>query len=237
MIHLYVKTHRFEYFGKTTKDDYVQYRGSGKYWSRHIKAHGYDVSTILIKSFNDEDIDECSIFAIEFSQVNNIVKSESWANLREENGLDGAPVGTTGVKFSDDVINDMSEKLVVRWEDQEYRERVSNSFIKSWSPERKLFNSVMMKTKWTEDRKSIHSNFIQNKWKEPEYRSNVVSKLKGLVRTTEQRERISNGLKGVPKSPEHIQNLKAPKTRVTRILDRKEMAVNHFTRWINKLAV
>ena len=36
-----------------------------------------------------ENLDECSKFAIKFSEDNNIVESDNWANLKIENGLDG----------------------------------------------------------------------------------------------------------------------------------------------------
>ena len=42
-IYLYVKQHSItglKYFGKTTKIDPFLYKGSGKYWQRHIKKYG-----------------------------------------------------------------------------------------------------------------------------------------------------------------------------------------------------
>jgi hypothetical protein len=94
MIYLYVKTHNktgMKYFGKTTREDPYSYNGSGKYWLKHLKKHGADISTEIIASFEDEK--ECSKFALEYSIINDIANSEMWANLREENGLDGAPIG------------------------------------------------------------------------------------------------------------------------------------------------
>lgn len=47
-IYLYVKTHNItgkKYLGKTTRDDYHEYPGSGKIWKKHLKKHGYDYST------------------------------------------------------------------------------------------------------------------------------------------------------------------------------------------------
>lgn len=91
MITLYIKTHnktKLKYFGKTTSEDVHTYRGSGKYWLRHIKKHGYDVTTEILKQFTEE-CEELIEDAINFSKENNIVKSKEWANLKEENGLDG----------------------------------------------------------------------------------------------------------------------------------------------------
>lgn len=87
--YLYVKTHNvtgLKYFGKTTSNR-NRYRGSGHYWVRHIKKHGYDVTTEILGYFTDQN--DCVKFATEFSISNNIVESKEWANERIENGLDG----------------------------------------------------------------------------------------------------------------------------------------------------
>jgi hypothetical protein len=93
MIYLYIKTHQktgLKYFGKTTRNP-INYKGSGKYWKSHIKKHGNCVDTKIIGTFDDEI--ECCDFALRFSLENNIVDSIEWANLINENGLDGAPKG------------------------------------------------------------------------------------------------------------------------------------------------
>ena len=76
-----------QYFGKTAKNPY-SYSGSGKVWKRHIKKYGKDKITTT-KVWEFENITECSTFAIQFSEKNVIVKSNKWANLKPENGLDG----------------------------------------------------------------------------------------------------------------------------------------------------
>jgi len=108
-IKLYVKTHNktgLKYFGKTVKD-INKYRGSGKYWLRHIKKHGYDVTTVLYAEFN---INDCNItdVALDFSQENNIVKSKVWANLIFENGLDGGDTNS-GKIFTEEHRRKISE--------------------------------------------------------------------------------------------------------------------------------
>lgn len=87
--YLYVKTHNItglKYFGKTVSNPFV-YKGSGKVWRRHIEKHGNDVYTEVIGFFENED--ECKKIALEFSVKNNIVDSSEWANLVNENGIDG----------------------------------------------------------------------------------------------------------------------------------------------------
>lgn len=93
--YLYIKTHQItglKYFGKTTNDPY-RYYGSGIYWLRHLREHGYKIDTEVIGLFHNYN--ECKEFAINFSIKENIVESSNWANLRIENGLDGGDTGRT----------------------------------------------------------------------------------------------------------------------------------------------
>lgn len=89
IIYLYIKTHNktgLKYFGKTTKNPFT-YHGSGKHWKRHIKKHGSDITTeIYYKSHNINDIKN---EGIKFSEENNIVESNEWANLIDETGTGG----------------------------------------------------------------------------------------------------------------------------------------------------
>jgi hypothetical protein len=92
--YLYIKEHALTgllYFGKTTKKNPYSYKGSGKYWARHIRKHGLKhVKTIWVsKIFTDQKL--LSEFAIAFSELFDIVKSLKWANQKIENGVDGAP--------------------------------------------------------------------------------------------------------------------------------------------------
>lgn len=90
MITLYIKSHNvtgLKYFGKTKQDPFI-YKGSGKYWVRHLKKYGNDVSTIIYKQFEIE-CEELRKCAMDFSIEYDIVNSELWANLKQENGFDG----------------------------------------------------------------------------------------------------------------------------------------------------
>lgn len=108
---LYVKQHAvtgLKYFGKTIKDPH-KYSGSGTRWVRHIKKHGREhVKTIWV---SEPYTDSAAIqeFALQFSKENNIVESTDWANLMEENGLDGGGVnGTTHKPHSEEARRKMS---------------------------------------------------------------------------------------------------------------------------------
>ena len=95
---LYIKQHsvtKLKYFGKTTRDP-LKYNGSGIYWTRHIKKHGKEYVTNLWVSEPYTDSDAIVEFALAFSLENDIVASSAWANMVNENGLDGATPGRTG---------------------------------------------------------------------------------------------------------------------------------------------
>ena len=109
MIYLYIKTHLgtgLKYFGKTYKNP-EKYKGSGKYWKRHLKLHGDNVKTEILGIFYDET--KCKDAALKFSIENNIVKSDEWANLILENGLDGMPEGNL---ISDETKRKISKSLI-----------------------------------------------------------------------------------------------------------------------------
>jgi hypothetical protein len=92
---LLVMTHKktgMQYFCKTTLlNEMGWYKGSGKYWLRHLKKHGSDVDVGVLGVYFDRD--RCLAAADSFSKSNNVGKSDKWANLINENGLDGAPPG------------------------------------------------------------------------------------------------------------------------------------------------
>jgi len=97
-IYLYHKRHRktgLNYFGKTMVEPY-NYYGSGKYWKRHLNKHGFDIETVSVWEFTNQE--ECTKFALQFSIDNNIVESKDWANLKIEDGKDGGDPGPAGRK-------------------------------------------------------------------------------------------------------------------------------------------
>lgn len=113
---LYIKQHtktKLKYFGKTTERNPYAYLGSGKYWRKHIKKHGSEhVITVWAQLFTDET--ELINYAIKFSKENNIVESTEWANLKEENGLDG---GMEKGWWSDEQLKNFSDKQKQRWKE------------------------------------------------------------------------------------------------------------------------
>lgn len=94
-IYLYKKTHNktgFKYLGKTVKNPF-QYQGSGKLWLPHLKKHGYDITTEIIKECATKE--EIRYWGKHYSKLWNIVDErdergkKTWANLKPEEGDGG----------------------------------------------------------------------------------------------------------------------------------------------------
>ena len=91
--YLYIKQHTITgklYFGKTTsnEDEMIKYKGSGKHWKSHIKMHGKENVVTLWYQLYDNPFDLVAD-ALSMSYSFDIVNSNSWLNLQNENGLNG----------------------------------------------------------------------------------------------------------------------------------------------------
>lgn len=159
LTYLYVKTHNetgLKYLGKTTNKNPFKYRGSGKYWINHIKKHGYNVTTEIIKECEDDT--ELKYWGQYYSDLWNIVKSNEWANLKPECG-DGGTSPNSGLHM----------RL------PEHRHRMSGDNNHMRSPE---------KREWMKENNPMKNSANRNK--------------------------ISEKLRGVPKSEEHKKNMFNP---------------------------
>lgn len=130
----------------------------------------------------------------------------------KKNGLDGAPVGYPSfITDQQEVSRKISLANLKAWSDPDYREKMIESQKNSWAEERKIEHSNKMK-----GRKGSKA-------------------LKGKPKSKDHNVKNSEALKGKPKSKEHVEKLRLPKNRVCRLTDKKEMSVNHFTRWLNSI--
>lgn len=78
-----------KYLCKSTQQDFETYKGSGVRWKRIVKKHGkQNVKTLWVSDwfYCPYHLQE---FALMYSEYNQIVESEEWANLIPENGLSG----------------------------------------------------------------------------------------------------------------------------------------------------
>jgi len=119
-IYLYLKQHNttgLKYLGQTIKDP-QNYKGSGIRWLKHIKKHGYDVTTIILyETPYREDIKELGIY---YSNLWSIVDSNEFANLAIEDG--GVMTGRT---HSDETKKKIGEKSKGRIFSEEYKQNMS----------------------------------------------------------------------------------------------------------------
>jgi len=115
IIYLYVKQHSItglKYFGKTVLNPF-EYSGSGKRWKLHIRKHQRKyIKTLEVWGFDNQKL--CTEFALKFSEQNNIVESDDWANLTSEDGLDG-------VVHNEYTKNKISKSLIGRTLSKEHR--------------------------------------------------------------------------------------------------------------------
>ena len=88
--YLMVKTHNvtgLKYLCQTKKTDPYRYLGSGKYWRLHLKAHGNDIHTDILKECSSKT--ELRDWGIHYSKLWDVTKSNEWANLKDELGDGG----------------------------------------------------------------------------------------------------------------------------------------------------
>lgn len=120
-------------------------------------------------------------------------------------------------KISKDVIN--------RWKDPEYKARLVEAHKTRWesNPQLKERQSARL----TGQKRPEHSAKLKGHVGH--------TKSKGVKKHPGHGALVSAASKGKPKSTQHKLNLSGPKPRICRLTDKKEMSVNHFTRWINSL--
>ena len=84
-----------KYLCKTTRSDFEKYTGSGIRWKRIVKKYGRkNVKTLWVSDwfYCPHHLQD---FALMYSEYNQVVESDDWANLKPENGLDGGDTSKT----------------------------------------------------------------------------------------------------------------------------------------------
>jgi hypothetical protein len=91
--YLLVKTHNItglKYLCKTSKKDYTKYTGSGLYWKDHLRLHGKNFTTELLRECkSNEEVKEWGQYYSNLWDVVNAKDSSGkkiWANLVQEEG-------------------------------------------------------------------------------------------------------------------------------------------------------
>ncbi len=107
-IYLYLKEldSGLKYLGITTSKNPYTYKGSGKYWKRHLKKYkikSKDIKTIILLETSDKE--ELKEKALYYSKLWDIVGNPKFFNLTLESGI-----GTYGFKFSEESKANMNKK-------------------------------------------------------------------------------------------------------------------------------
>jgi len=89
-IYLYIKTHQItglKNLGQTSSKNPDKYLGSGLYWKAHLKVHGIEHTTEILRECIDKE--DLKFWGLHFSNLWNVVESNEWANLKIEQGDGG----------------------------------------------------------------------------------------------------------------------------------------------------
>lgn len=110
---LMIKTHSvtdLKYLCITSREKWEEYTGSGTYWSRHLKKHGYHFSTILL--YEDTDYEEFVKICIMYSELYNVANCPKFANLIPESGY-GAP-GKPNITVFWELADEETKKVIYK---------------------------------------------------------------------------------------------------------------------------
>jgi len=127
--YLMVKTHKItglKYLCQTTQQNPHEYLGSGTYWKRHLKKHGTDISTEILRECQTRaDLRE---WGLHYSSLWNVEKNVEWANIIPESG--------TGGCYSDEIRKRISASLTGKKASIETKMKMSNSQLGKHSTKR-----------------------------------------------------------------------------------------------------
>jgi NUMOD3 motif len=149
------------------------------------------------------DIQEmCTDFALTFSKNNNIVESEEWANLQDENGLTGAPCGDSHH------IHRITNPMLGKNHTQESKSKMGQRHDQHWAYGKKQSQNTI-------DKKSIAlKGRLSPKKGVPvseETRQKMIiaaSKRKGIKREQSVIEKMSISRKGKGRGPQSAEHVK-----------------------------
>lgn len=178
-IYLYKKTHNItglKYLGKTTAKNPHKYQGSGHYWKSHIKAHGYDVTTEILKECHTKE--EFIEWGRYYSELWDVVNSNEWANLKPEEG-DGTPSDLWVEIFSRPGVIDRRTETYKKnyYSDPKNRKIRSEKTTKAMAkPKTKAKHKESMKSAMNKDSTKEKCGISQKQaWADPEERAKRIA--------------------------------------------------------------
>lgn len=169
-----------KYFCKTTLLDRVhRYKGSGTSWTSHLREHGFDVNVGILGFYVEEQ--RCLDAAKNFSEDNNIVNSNEWANAVIETGKNGCSmVGERnpfyGKKHTPEVIEKMRvQRLGISVNKGAYR-----------SPEQRAKISASLKGR----KNPVVAAKLTGRKQTEEHKANVAKGRQGFTHSMETKEKL-----------------------------------------------
>ena len=163
--YLLIKTHNItnlNYLCKfTERSDNIRYtpfkyKGSGKYWKRHLKVHGNNIKTkILYKGTSKKNFSKKALY---WSHFYDVVNSNKFANLIHENGLDGG--GVKGRKLTEEHKKKISLYFKGRKHTDETKEKIRILNLGRKRPDLSLSNKTRV---WTKQMRDKLSFFAKNR--------------------------------------------------------------------------
>ncbi len=157
-----IKTHRttgYKYLCVTTKEDYAGYCGSGVRWRKHLRAHGFDVSTEVLFEHHSRDAIFKSV-CLYYSGVYDVVNSTEWANLILEDGNTGSAFSSWSSTSKVNVSNKFKRIFSETEHGQIWRKNIGIASSKVWarySPEDRTNRINTLKSVYTEEKRAEHS--------------------------------------------------------------------------------
>lgn len=152
--YLMVKTHNItglKYLCQTKRNDPYRYLGSGKYWKSHLKKHGKNIHTEILKEcVTKDDLQEWGLY---YSNLWGVVDSADWANLRPETGDGGRTVyGVSHHMKTEKYKRHLKETV---WTPEKRKVQGENSKISN-NLRDKIQVSVKLQKAWNDSRKLAH---------------------------------------------------------------------------------
>jgi hypothetical protein len=238
-IYLYKKTHNItglKYLGKTTAKDPHRYKGSGIRWKPHIRKHGYDVTTEILKEC--ETTEEVKYWGNYYSDLWDVVNDPSWANLRPEDGDGGNTFG--GKKHSESSRKRISEGRKGIKFTPEHLENMSKCRIgKSWGNHTDATKEKLRLHKHTEEFKKQLSEDRKGP-KNPNFgkpltdatKEKIRNKLKDKPMAEETKEKLRIANTGRKRSEETVEKIKAARAKQVISEETKaKMKASQLKRW------
>lgn len=170
MIYLYVKTHNvtgLKYLGQTTSKDPHKYPGSGKYWKLHLKKHGLNFSTEILRECSSKE--EVQHWGQYYSNLWDVVNDPSWANLKPEIG-DGGWGKKLGYKHSKETRKKISQakKGIPNPKNSVPRTQEQKDHLRNINLGKKVSNETIEKIKQTKLKTPFkHSEEFKERMRQP----------------------------------------------------------------------